>query len=411
MPKIIPVLFSSANHLTPAHVQIVTDAALTIRSMVPNSEIPKGIISPVNDVYLLNHKRYDPIMINGTLHARSIFTGQERLKMAQATVKDMAVDLPIEVSDFEINNISVPHGSKRGYIEHWEMLEHLQRQEIVRSQQEGDEPALYVLIGGADLAVGMSNWGFIPGMPFLIATRKTTQNPNGHLNHNNFSSPDAYLKKLGYEGTAFTKFQSGVFESQNNQYNSLSSTKLAECNPEALKLMGKQAFTQLVDILTTRATQPHFQDQRKEAQRLTAKATLTVFNHYIQKGILECKTEIINEMPSSKKIVYPTSYELICSQYGTALQKARALLNDYTKGNSGLVRFFHGHWDRHYTKEIGDIVNQIDSGLITSLLQLKTTLALIQPENLQGSAARRIGFINSELDETLDKLTESRITP
>jgi len=89
---------------------------------------------------------------------------------------------------------------------------------------------------------------------------------------------------------------------------------------------------------------------------------------------------------------------------------ARKLLNDYTKSNSALSRFFHGHWNRHYINEVSDFVRKIDNDLsiiphgrskiyrakmgeyIEQLLAMKQNVIV----NQKGSLASRIDFIAAQ---------------
>lgn len=89
------------------------------------------------------------------------------------------------------------------------------------------------------------------------------------------------------------------------------------------------------------------------------------------------------------------------------LAKARALLNDYTKNNSALSRFFHGHWNRHHISEVTQIVRQIDSGEITEQT-LMAALDSVEKNykgqfNSQGSFARRREFIREFFFTPLEK--------
>lgn len=96
------------------------------------------------------------------------------------------------------------------------------------------------------------------------------------------------------------------------------------------------------------------------------------------------------------------------------LLKARALLNDYTRNNSSISRFFHGNWNRHHLHEVHQIVRAIDNQEITTLEELLNRLDNIQLANSNGSLARRIAFISantlpmdtiSALETTVDSET------
>jgi hypothetical protein len=75
------------------------------------------------------------------------------------------------------------------------------------------------------------------------------------------------------------------------------------------------------------------------------------------------------------------------------LSFARAVLNDYTKNNSALRRFFTGHWNRHHVVEVNALVVQIDQGKINTAADLLQKLKEIQLVNPNGSLARRISLI------------------
>ncbi|MFC3909209.1 DUF5617 domain-containing protein [Legionella dresdenensis] len=78
---------------------------------------------------------------------------------------------------------------------------------------------------------------------------------------------------------------------------------------------------------------------------------------------------------------------------GSDLEKACALLRDYTKDDSAAVRFFCGHWNRHYIKEVNQVLHQIKNGKISTIERLITVLQTIDPANKAGSLASRTMFI------------------
>lgn len=88
---------------------------------------------------------------------------------------------------------------------------------------------------------------------------------------------------------------------------------------------------------------------------------------------------------------FPASYSKL--DQDDSLIAARNLLNDYTKNNSGLSRAFTFHWFRHHTNEVNQIVEKIDSGVISSIDQLIGELKEIKLANAKGSLSRRIDFI------------------
>lgn len=75
------------------------------------------------------------------------------------------------------------------------------------------------------------------------------------------------------------------------------------------------------------------------------------------------------------------------------LSFARAVLNDYTKNNSALRRFFTGHWNRHHVAEVNALVVQMDQGKINTAADLLQKLKEIHLVNPNGSLARRISLI------------------
>lgn len=99
-----------------------------------------------------------------------------------------------------------------------------------------------------------------------------------------------------------------------------------------------------------------------------------------------------------KASTYPASYTAITAKEDDGFEKAIILLKDYTKNNSALSRFFHGHWNRHHVSEITNLLSRIQSNepnTINDLDALKTALQSIKLVNQEGSLAHRIGFINS----------------
>jgi len=94
---------------------------------------------------------------------------------------------------------------------------------------------------------------------------------------------------------------------------------------------------------------------------------------------------------------WPHAYETFLTPTLNLLQQARALLDDYTKGDSKFWRFLFLHWARHHIEDIVRLVMRIDNGLITDAQDLLGELALIEPVNKVGSLSRRISFLNSKL--------------
>lgn len=94
---------------------------------------------------------------------------------------------------------------------------------------------------------------------------------------------------------------------------------------------------------------------------------------------------------------YPKSYVAICSKAeDSPLEKAIALLNDYTKSDSRASRMFHGHWNRHHTKEVAEIVKDNSIEDISTLVQKLEGIAIKNPK---GSLAKRLAYIKENLVE------------
>ncbi|KTD23589.1 Dot/Icm secretion system substrate [Legionella lansingensis] len=77
----------------------------------------------------------------------------------------------------------------------------------------------------------------------------------------------------------------------------------------------------------------------------------------------------------------------------TPLAKAYEILEDYTKCDSRLLRFFTGHWNRHHIADVNKIMRAPPKNLETLLLELQK----IKLVNSQGSLARRITYIRDFL--------------
>ena len=75
------------------------------------------------------------------------------------------------------------------------------------------------------------------------------------------------------------------------------------------------------------------------------------------------------------------------------MQQVRAVLDDYTKGDSQFWRAVYFHWNRHNTAEVAQIVTRIDQGLITNISDVLSELNLIEKSNDIGSLAKRISFM------------------
>lgn len=92
---------------------------------------------------------------------------------------------------------------------------------------------------------------------------------------------------------------------------------------------------------------------------------------------------------------WPSSYNQI-TQLPNALQQARSILDDYTKGDSPFWRFLFLHWARQNTDEVAKLVKHIDMGLITNITDLLHELDNINKLNPVGSLAKRISFLTTK---------------
>lgn len=102
------------------------------------------------------------------------------------------------------------------------------------------------------------------------------------------------------------------------------------------------------------------------------------------------------DMPFNMPVVYPPSYTLLANKGDTPLNKAKALLEDYTKHDSTLSRFFHSHWNRHHVREVNQWIESIEKGHIKTVEVLINSMSGI-PSNPEGSLARRMHFIEAEI--------------
>ncbi|MGQ3889803.1 hypothetical protein ACQUW5_12330 [Legionella sp. CNM-1927-20] len=370
MPKVIPILFTNANPLTSAQVKILSEAG-SILSNEFGFEVQRSIISPVNDAYL-QKRIYPKIELNGKTYHRLLFNARERLTIARATIQDAyPLRVGIDIAAYGLYYNTTPNSlPKRGYIESWEMLEYLQRLEIERSQRANIEPTLYVLVAGTDVANQRGNWNDLaPGIPFLLATRKTVGNETGELKQQiNLKSPSDYLKRLGYKGNIFDHFKSQVFTCPESPDANLSSTQLAECRPEALNLMGDRAFTELITILAKYTKSKDFKYTAPE-QVETAKVSLALIKKSALEGILgENKKAIIKQkFPSDlKSEALFEAVQSFCTsktrEHVAGLEDIRTIFNQaatsktltrdelvsqliifsrWKKSDSNLARFFH----------------------------------------------------------------------
>jgi uncharacterized protein YxeA len=87
------------------------------------------------------------------------------------------------------------------------------------------------------------------------------------------------------------------------------------------------------------------------------------------------------------------AYNRVAPAENLVLTRAYKILSDYTKSGSALTRFFSGHWNRHYIKEIDDLL----AAFPDSMDKLLADLRKIKILNPHGSLARRITYISEFL--------------
>lgn len=109
------------------------------------------------------------------------------------------------------------------------------------------------------------------------------------------------------------------------------------------------------------------------------------------------KKEKVSPQKIEISVATRRAYEFFYTSNITQLDSARDLLNDYTKGDSALGRFFSGHWNRHHLKEVNALVKEIDKRQIKNVADLLQKLKQIELVNpTKGSLARRIEFIQEK---------------
>ncbi len=119
--------------------------------------------------------------------------------------------------------------------------------------------------------------------------------------------------------------------------------------------------------------------------------------------LLTIKQELKGIFKQVNRSIYPKSYStIIDTTIGSELSRAKELLEDYTKNNSAISRFFHGHWNRHHVREVNHVIQLINQAQITTVKDLLREIKKIQLVNFKGSLAKRINFIEANLfeDET-----------
>lgn len=120
-----------------------------------------------------------------------------------------------------------------------------------------------------------------------------------------------------------------------------------------------------------------------------------------QKKHRTLKNFLCIEMDKQKN-KFPTSYFKLTHHNGlTSLERAKILLNDYTKNNNCLIRFFTFHWCRNFVRQTHQIVQCIESGEIRTIEALNdrvdNELIKLVDFGEDSSLARRIAFIQSQI--------------
>ncbi|MBA2711072.1 MAG: DUF5617 domain-containing protein [Tatlockia sp.] len=100
----------------------------------------------------------------------------------------------------------------------------------------------------------------------------------------------------------------------------------------------------------------------------------------------EGRSELIDWFDQIKAL---EAYNKLASTKNPVLDKAYEILSDYTKSGSSFMRFFTGHWNRHYIKEIDELLETFPD----SIDELVSKLKRINIQNPKGSLARRINYI------------------
>ncbi|MFC3909159.1 DUF5617 domain-containing protein [Legionella dresdenensis] len=135
-------------------------------------------------------------------------------------------------------------------------------------------------------------------------------------------------------------------------------------------------------------------------------------------GSKYCTEQMIREaLPATQIYSYSTPYgPKILNKYfnlprayqdcyqrceGSELDKACALLVDYTKGDSRILRFFTGHWNRHHIEDVNRILAMVKRKQIVNVDQLLEKLYQIDFFNHPGSLASRTLFIAKEYKKLL----------
>lgn len=117
----------------------------------------------------------------------------------------------------------------------------------------------------------------------------------------------------------------------------------------------------------------------------------------------------VEKEPSTKPVPeksfglpYPPSYSALITDISDDLLKAKRILEDYTKYNSCIGRFFSGHWNRHHVAAVNALVIRIGEGELLSVQDLLEELNAIVLVNPIGSLAKRIAFIRENCQEGIE---------
>lgn len=108
---------------------------------------------------------------------------------------------------------------------------------------------------------------------------------------------------------------------------------------------------------------------------------------------------------------WPFFFKLLVNDTMTPLQKARALLNDYTKSDSATLRFITGQWNRSHVMDVARIVKHIDLGVIKSLEELKKETDEIDIHNDSGALSTRLACIFNTKEQQPDISPEQLAGP
>lgn len=91
---------------------------------------------------------------------------------------------------------------------------------------------------------------------------------------------------------------------------------------------------------------------------------------------------------------WPSSFARLLSTEPNLLAVGRKLLDDYTMGDSALLRFLFLHWNRSHIAEVSRIVKLIDKGLIQSQAEFFKELESIKRKNNTGDLSKRYSFLH-----------------